>query len=385
MQIENQFIDIFSGVCVAAACFGCLYLLAASIAVLRFPQRRSPTSFRPEPVTILKPLHGAEPGLARRLRSFCDQDYDAPIQVVCGVQDPADAAIPTVTRLAAQIPRVELKVDGRNRGSNPKVSNLGNMFALARHDLIVLADSDIEVGPDYLAAIVAQLQSPGVGAVSCFYHGVPAAGVWSRQAALAINSHLLPDAVLAWSCGLAQPCFGSTLALHRSTLRRIGGFESFADCLADDYAIGAAVRAEGRKIAMPTFSVSHACFDRSLPSLLAHELRAARTIKSITPIGYAGAILTHPFPLALIGAVLGGGHGLGLAAIALACRGVLCLCVEHAFGLTRQPYWLIPFHDLVSFAAHVAGLFGTTVKWRGFTYRLSWDGRLTPDRNRAEP
>lgn len=245
----------------------------------------------------------------------------------------------------------------------------------------MIADSDMEVGPDYLANVVAELQRPGVGAVSCLYHGVSEAGIWSRHAALAINGHFLPSAVLALSLRLARPCFGSTIALRRGTLARIGGFEAFADCLADDYMIGAAVRSAGYAIAIPSFSIGHRCFEDSLRTLLAHELRAARTIRSLHPFGYCGAIITHPFPLALIGALCSNGNALLLAAISFACRGLLCRCVEYRFELPRQPYWLMPFRDLLSFAVFVSSFFGATVTWRGVSYHVSTGGRLAPERN----
>lgn len=386
LQAHTWLSDLISGFCFASASFGCLYLLVASVLVLHFPRPRARArrSGRPEPVTILKPLHGAEPKLARRLLSLCDQLYEAPVQIVCGVQDRADSAIAAVKKLMSRGPAIELEVNARRRGSNPKVSNLANMLPRARHDVLVMADSDIEVGPDYLAKLVAELQRPGVGAVTCLYHGVPANGLWSRQAALAINTQFLPNAVLALSLHLARPCFGSTIAMRRAVLRRIGGFELFADCLADDYALGEAVRAAGYKVAIPAFSIGHACFEDSLRALLAREIRAARTIKTIDPVGYFGTILIHPLPMALIGALSGSGEAVLLAAIAVACRVVLCLCVERAFGVARQPYWLIPVRDLLSFVVYVSGLFGSSVTWRGFAYRLRWDGRLMPNHGRAQ-
>ncbi len=371
--------------CLLAAALGCLYLLAAAIAVLLFRHRRQFRHWHPAPVTVLKPLRGAEPDLARRLLSFCEQDYRAPIQLVCGVQDAADGAIAAVKDVAARANNVELKIDGRRRGGNPKISNLINMFAAARHDVVVMADSDIEVGPDYLRELVTELRDPRVGAVSCLYHGVPTESIWARQSALAINSHFLPNAVFALRFGLAQPCFGATIAMRRSTLRHVGGLEAFEDALADDYEIGVAVRAGGYRVAIPEFAVGHACFEASLADLLAHDLRTARTVKSIDPLGHYGAFITHPFPLALLALLSGGGGKAALvAAIALAGRAVLCRCVEHSFALPRQPYWLIPLREILSFAVYIWSLFGTAVSWRGARYEVGVDGRLVAGK-RAKP
>jgi ceramide glucosyltransferase len=384
VHLEALLREWVSGLCVAGATLGCLYLLLAAIAVLRFGRTDKLRANPPEPVTVLRPLHGAEPGLWRRLWSFTEQKYQAPVQIVCGVRDRADPAIGSAEMLATHVRDVALVVDPRQRGSNPKVSNLANMLHRAQHEVLVLADSDIEVGGDFLSRIVAELQRPGVGAVSCLYHGIASNGFWARQSALAINAHFLPNVVLAIQLGLSEPCFGAAIAMRRSMLRRIGGFEAFADSLADDYEIGAAVRATGAEVAIPPFSIGHACFERSLRALLAHDLRAARTIKSIDPIGYCGALLTHPFPLALIAVAAGSNRALWLAALALGCRGVLCLSVEHAFGLPRQSYLHIPLRDVLSFAVYIWGLFGSAVSWRGAAYHVTWDGRLTADRERAE-
>ena len=384
--IAGDIPELLATTCMAVAGLGCVYLLVSCAAVMVFPARQQKPRPRAVPTTILKPLHGSEPGLVRRLSSFCRQDYAAPIQVVCGVRWASDPAAETAKEVAKSVgcSHLELVVDPREHGTNPKVSNLANMLRWARHDVLVIADSDIEVRPDYLASVVSELNRPEVGAVTCLYHGVAMPGRWSRHASLAINTHFLPDAITALTLGLARPCFGSTIAMPRAILVRIGGLQAFADHLADDYAIGEAVRAAGYQVAIPRFSVGHACFHDRLQSLVTHELRTARTIRSIAPIGYRGAIITHPFALALFGVLYNGSDALVLAAVALACRVALCLCVEQALGLARQPYWLIPVRDLLSFAVYVWSLFGGNVVWRGSRYRIAADGSLLSDRWRTQ-
>lgn len=384
--IESDVLRLVADACAAAAGLGCLYLLVAGVAVLRFAGRCERLSASAVPVTILKPLRGAEPGLSRRLTAFCRQAYGAPIQLISGIRDRSDPAVEVVRQLtdACRELSIDLNIDASLHGANHKVSNLANALPQARHDVLVMADSDIEVGPDYLAGVVAQLQRPGVGAVTCVFHGVAAGGVWSQQAALAINSHFLPSVIVGVSSGLATPCFGSTIAVRRQVLREIGGLKPFADALADDYAIGDAVRSAGYRVAIPSFSLAQACFHADLRSLIAYELRAARTIRSIKPLGYCGTVISHPFPLALISAVLGGEGGMLLAATALAARGMLCLAVERAFALERQPYALIPICDLLSFAVFVLSFLGTSVAWRGATFQINRDGTLIPDQRRAD-
>lgn len=366
--------------CAAAAVIGCLYLVVAAVLVLRFP-RPAPPLVRHLPVTILKPLCGDEPGLFRRLAGFCDQDYSAPVEIVLGAQDHADPALDAANRLKTTRSdrSVVLAVDRRSHGSNRKVSNLTNMAALARHEVVVMTDSDIEVAPDYLARVVAELQRPGAGAVTCLYHGKAHGGIWARLAALAINTHFVPGVVTAATFNLARPCFGATIALRRSTLERIGGLRAFADCLADDHAIGEAVRAAGLKVVIPGFSVAHVCFQPRLRELWAHQVRFVRTIRSIDPLGHAGVAITHPLPLALVAHVFGSGYGLWLAALAIACRMLLCLSVERAFAVERQPYWLIPIQDLFTFAVYASSFFGATVSWRGSRYRVLSDGTVVHD------
>ncbi len=201
---------------------------------------------------------------------------------------PSVAAVRAMQREHPGRSRIELHVDPRRHGSNRKVSNLINMMPRARHDTIVLSDSDIVVHPGYLRAIAALLASPRVGAVTCLYHGIGGDGLWSRLSALAINSHFLPQAITGLALKLTKPCFGATIAVERSTLEQIGGFGRFADELADDYAIGMAVRSAGYEVVTAPFLVGHRCFEDSLRQLVRHQIRVARTIKSIDPIGYAG-------------------------------------------------------------------------------------------------
>jgi ceramide glucosyltransferase len=366
--------------CVAAATIGCVFALIAGVLALRFAARpeRADRQLQEPSVTILKPLCGQEPDLLARLLGFAHQCYTGPIQLVFGSQHRTDPAMDAVERLKELRPdlAVEVAVEPRNFGTNRMVSNLINMTPLAGNDVIVLSDSDIEVGPTYLADVVAELQKPGVGAVTCLYHGIAGEGIWSRLSAMSINTYFLSNVVTALSLRVAQPCFGATIAMRRETLEQIGGFEAFADCLADDYEIGMAVRKAGYEVTIPSFSVGHVCFERTATELVRHQMRQSRTIRTIDPAGYAGAIITHPFALALFGAVLGSPLGLLVAALAVVCRTVQTIAIERAFALERQPYWLIPFRDLIAFTTFVSGFFGTTVSWRGSRYRVLSDGSV---------
>ena len=359
------------------AIVGCLFTLAAGACVLSFPSDEEENFSAQPPVTVLKPLHDAEPGLPARLAAFQQQDYRAPIQVLCGAQHHDSPAAAVVRAMEAASPDgIELVVEPRSHGVNRKVSNLINMMPRVRHDALVLSDSDIVVGEGYLRSLAALLASPRVGAITCLYHGIGGEGLWTRLSALAINIQFLPQAIAAVSLGLAQPCCGATIAMRRSTLDRIGGFGALADVLADDHAIGIAVRSAGYDVVTAPFLVGHRCFESSARELVQHQMRVARTIKSIEPLGYAGTLGTHPWPLALLAAMTGSGAAVLVAMAALASRLALCWCVERRFDLPRQNYWLVPVYDIIAFGVFVASFFGANVHWQGTDYRVTADGTM---------
>jgi ceramide glucosyltransferase len=383
-ELVANFAFVASLVCYAAAVLGCLYALVAVYAARRFaaaarcqPSDAAAASF--PPVTILKPLHGAEPNLCANLAKFCVQDYPGPVQIVFGVSDRADPAAAVVREIVAAFPDRDLKlvINSRRHGSNRKISNLINMAAEASHDVFVISDSDIVVDADYLKNVTASLQQPGIGVVTCLYRGAATRGVWARLAAAAIDYHFLPSVLVGVMFGLAAPCFGSTIALRRDTLAAIGGLESAADQLADDYALGAAVRRAGLGIAMPVHVVGHECTQRSATELIRHELRWARTIRSVDPAGFTGTIVTHALPLALLGLLLGGMTPLAmLVPAALVCRALLQVELDRTFRLRDGFYWWGPLRDLVSFAVFVASFFGRNVEWRGHRYGVQADNTL---------
>jgi ceramide glucosyltransferase len=369
-------------ICLAVAFVGCIFTLVEAAFVVGFSDKEPARADAEPAVTVLKPLHGAEPDLADRLAALCRQHYGGPVQVVCGAQGDLAPATAAVGEVNSKFPdRIELVADQRSHGANGKASNLINMLPRARYDTIVLSDSDIVVERDYLRRVVALVGGPDVGAVTCLYYGIGGAGLWSRISALATNSHFLPQAITALGLRLGKPCCGATIALRRSMLDRIGGFHAFADVLADDYAIGVAVRAAGYEVKAAPFLVGHRCFEGSLREFMRHQIRVARTIRSIDPIGYAGTILTHPLPLALLGMLSGGITATLLTVAVLASRVTLCRCVERRFGLPRQSYWLIPLQDVLVFGVYVASFFGATVHWQGVDFRVAGDGTLIEEQD----
>jgi len=372
--------EAVGALCIASAIAGCIYTVAATFIVRRFAASdREPTPRAPG-VTILKPLAGAPPGLYEDLRTFCDQEYRGPVQIVFSARDSTDPAVAIARRLIAERKGLDLELVLHEpaAGANPKIANLVALESRIRHEIVVLADADIGVAPDYLRRTVAALGEANVGAVTLLYHGVARGGIWARLASMGIDYHFVPSVLVALALGLARPCFGSTIALRRETLESIGGFAAFGDRLADDYAIGQAVRAHGMNVAIPSYFVAHGCAERSANELLRHELRWARTTRAVNPLGFAGSVVTHPLPLALIGAALTGFNEYGIAAIlaALGCRLVLQVQVDHTLRVRADRWWLGPARDLIAFGVHVASHFVSIVSWHGYRYRVRSDGTL---------
>jgi ceramide glucosyltransferase len=243
----------------------------------------------------------------------------------------------------------------------------------------VLSDSDIAVAPDYLSRVVQALGGEGVGLATCPYYGEAAAGFWSRIAAMGLTFQFLPSVVTGVSLGLATPCMGSTIALRREALQEIGGFEAFADLLADDYAIGAAVRAAGRGTVAAPVLVAHRCAEATLGEMLAHELRWARTVRGVDPAGFFGSGVTHAFVLALMGAALlrGSPVALGVLAITIACRLWMMRHVTKVTAPAKASLWLFPLRDVLSFVVFVGSFFVSVVDWRGARFRVDQNGGLS--------
>src|SRR5260370_3443716 len=148
------------------------YLVGSMIAAIGFARRPFPGRRAQSTISVLKPLHGTEPGLYENLRSFAEQDYPV-FQIVLGVNDGTDGAIPVAHALIRDLPAsdIALVIGSRITAANQKVANLENMLGAASHDILVLADSDMRVDRRYLSAVSAPLPDPRIGLVTCLYRG----------------------------------------------------------------------------------------------------------------------------------------------------------------------------------------------------------------------
>ena len=365
---------------ILCAC-GIAYLAAALIAVLRFDRRRIPTMRSSPGVTILKPVHGPEAELYENLCSFCAQDYPR-FQVIFGVQRHDDPALAIVRRVIDRFPERDLLlVLGESAFSgNPKVANVTAMMSRAKHDLIFVADADMRVEPRYLSSVAAEFSAERVGAVTCLYAGVSHGGFASDLAALQLNDQFGPSVLVATLGGDPQFCFGSTMAVRRDVLEAIGGFEALAQHLADDYMLGAMVEARGYRVVLSRYVVSNVVSEANVRALAEHELRWARTIRSVRPLGYAFSFLSYPLPFALAFLALSGGSATAWGALSaiVAFRLAIHYAVRRAFRQSSvAPPWLIPLRDCLGLALWAAGLFGNTVRWQQHAIAIDKDGQIS--------
>ena len=370
-------LSILIGTSLAAAAAG--YACFAVYAVLNGVRRASDTALQclrdascasawPKPVSVLKPLCGNEPGLYDNLRSFCVQSHPS-FQLLFGVRDAEDAAIAVVRRLQSEFPAVDIQlvIDPRVHGANLKVSNLLNMLPHARHDWLVLADSDIGVSSDYLTRVTAPLADPGVGVVTCLYRGVPRTGLWSHFGALFIDDWFAPSVQVSHAFGSTRFSFGSTMALRRDSLQAAGGFEALNDILADDFWLGEFTRLQGLRTVLSNVVVTTDVTDSSLAGLWAHELRWMRTIRAAEPAGFAFTFVTFTFPVLALGLALARTElCLALAVIGVSARLVLHY-LQRQWRLEPSPAYevlLVPLRDSLLFAQWTASHTGSRVRWR---------------------
>ncbi len=383
------------GLLLAAAALG--YLIIASVAVTLGRNKTAasaPGALRP--VTVLKPLCGAEPHLYEGLRSLCRQAYPDRVQIIFGLQDPTDPALESVRRLEQEFPALDIDVviDPRRHGHSAKVSNLINMMGSARHDWLVLADSDVHVPPGYLEGVCAPLADPRVGIVTCPYRGRPAhrpgeAKLWSELGALFVNDWFMPSVRVAALFGSRAFAFGATIALRRETLAAIGGFPAIVDQLADDYRIGELTRRRGLTTVLSDLEVETLVDERSFRQLARHETRWLRTIRAVRPAGYACAGVTFGVPVAALGwALAGGGAALTLLGATVAARVMLHLLVYAPGPAVQAPEsdlagpWrrilALATGDVLGFALWCWGFAARDVHWRQQRYRVARDGSARP-------
>ncbi|MEK7383557.1 MAG: bacteriohopanetetrol glucosamine biosynthesis glycosyltransferase HpnI [Elusimicrobiota bacterium] len=366
-----------------AGAFTLVFALACgffSRRLLRALRRREPVPL--PPVTVIKPLKGAEAALYENLASFCRQDYPC-YQLLFCLQATDDPALAVVTRLRKDFPGVDMEVVvSKSRiGYNPKVNNMANAYPFAKYDLLLMSDSDIRARPDFLRRMAAPFADASVGLVTSFYQATLTHGLWGHLEALSINANFLPQALCAASFGM-RFAMGAGMMVRRAAFEASGAYHNLADHLADDFWLGESIREAGWNL-----EISDAVVD-TVPDIAGaaehfrHLTRWARTIRICNPCGYAASLVQHGFSLLTLKVLIIGPDARSWALLAgiWAAKAATSAALSHSLG-GRQPLralWLLPAAEWFGFAAWMAGCASSRVLWRGELYDVQSHGRLVP-------
>lgn len=356
-----------------------VYCVLVLIAAVRYRRVRPASTLGHTPLSVLKPLAGVEEGLAENLRSFFTQDYPD-FELLFAVRQPSDSAVPVVRQLQSEYPHVpaHLLFVGEPPYPNAKVFSLDRMLAQARHDVLVMSDSDIRVTPTFLQTMANEFADPSLGVSTCPYRAVPGASFWSVLEAVMMNTEFLSGVLVARMLEGMKFALGPTITARREVLDRIGGFDGLKDFLAEDFVLGQRAAEAGYGVILSSYVIEHHIGGAPFLPNARHRLRWNRSTRRSRPAGYVGQLFTNPLPLALLlVAVRPGWYPLLLLTIAV--RALVARTVAEGIlrdPLCRQRWYLLPVADIASFAFYLAGFFGNTILWRGRRYYLRPDGRF---------
>ena len=344
-----------------------------------------PPGFTP-PLTLLKPLHGAEPGLEAHLVTFFEQDYPE-YEVLFCTRSPDDPGLAIARRVAACYPQIPSKFlsTGEPPYINAKVRSMELMEETAAHDILVISDSDVRVTPDYLRSVALPFADARVGAITCPYRGVAAeGGLWARLEAVGMSVEMTAGVLVARMMEDMQFTLGPTMAFRRETVRRMGGFRVTADYCADDFVLGNETFKLGQKVVLSHHAIDHMVINASLAQSLKHQVRWMKSTRFSRPKGHFGTALTFSMPFGLLGLGVGiAMHqvalGIGLLAWALISRWALAIAVGNWVIGDRDWFGLLvlyPVRDLMGFCFWAASYFSSRILWRGRVFQLLPGGKM---------
>ena len=376
-------------------CVGLFGLLTSSVftglviaGLWRFLSRRraAKSAFFP-PVSLFKPLHGAEPNLEAHLATFFEQDYPE-FEIIFGARVAGDAGLQTARRVASRYPKVPVKfvLTGEPWRVNAKVSTMELMGKAASHDIFIVSDSDVRVSRDYIREVVAPFADEKVGGVTCLYRGVADQGLWAKLEATGMSIEMSAGVLVADLMEGMQFMLGPTMAVRRSCVREIGGFAALGSYCADDFVLGNAIAAKGHTVVLSTHTIDHVVLNTSFVDSQKHQIRWMKSTRFSRPWGHLGTALTFSVPfgvLACAAALLMRRPLLGIALLAYSIlnRMVLAAVVGKLAVEERhlvRTIVLYPIRDLLGFCCWIASYFGSTILWRGRRYRLTRGGLMHP-------
>ncbi len=340
-----------------------------------------PAPLRTEPpLSVLKPLHGLDDNLESNLRTIFEQDYH-PYELLFAVRTEADAAVPVLRQLQSEYPNVpsRLILVGEPPWANAKTWSLQQMHTAAQHDILVMSDSDIRVGPDFLRTIAAEFQDASVGVTSCPYRAVPGKGsIASLLEAIGMNTEFLSTAIVARMLEGMKFALGPTLTARRQVIEQLGGWQYLSEFLAEDFVLGHEAAEKGWTVLFSSYVVEHHIGAQAWRTNAIHRLRWFRSTRRSRPDGYVGQLFTNPLPLVLLLLLVRpdwwpAAVGISVARIAAAYATASRILND---PLTARRWYLVPVQDLLSFVFWLAGFFGNTIHWRGRVFELLKDGRF---------
>jgi len=358
---------------------------------LALEQMRTRPGFTP-PLTLLKPLHGADPGLEAYLETFFLQDYPQYEILFCArsAEDAGLAIARGVAALYPQIPVQFLSTGGLPDYINAKVASMERMEAAAAYDILVISDSDVRVTPEYLRAVALPFADPEVGGMTCPYRGVAAPkgesgpGLWARLEAVGMSVEMTSGVLAARAMEGMQFVLGPTMAFRRETIRRLGGFKVTADYCADDFVLGNETFKLGETVVLSHHAIDHMVINAEFLGSMKHQVRWMKSTRFSRPAGHFATCLSFSVPyglVALAAAMALGRPILGMALFAWSAFTRLALSVAVGRAVVQDQSWfgllvLYPIRDLMGFCFWVAGYWGKRVVWRGRVFELLPGGKM---------
>lgn len=363
----------------------CLYNIVGYFRQIR--RLTSRHEFYCPPVSILKPVRGIDSEAYKNFASYCCLNYPE-YEIIFAVTDPGDPVVPVIEQLKRDFPdkQIRLVTSIERLGQNHKISNLYRLVKEAKYELLVMSDSDVRVGTEYLRDLVAPFSDPAVGAVTSFYRCAGGGTLAADLAMLAMCSDSLPSALVARKLeGGVQFAFGWTMATTKERLAEIGGWESMADHHSDDFELGNRIARSGHRVEIMRDAVSVVFPAETIEELFRHELRWAIGLRNVRPSAYAGMAFTHGLPWALLAALVAGGAGWsGIAVSFLATYLILRISVAWTAGVWGlrdraliSKLALLPLRDVITFVVWVMGFLSNRISWRGSEFRVK-NGLLIP-------
>jgi ceramide glucosyltransferase len=340
---------------------------------------KPPAPVSTPPVSILTPLSGIDDGLEANLRAAFAQDYPD-FEILFAAPEERDPAVAVARKLMAEHPAVpsRLIVTGESPYANRKVYSLERMHAEARHDLLVMNDSDIQADRNMLRVAAAEFQDERVGLATCPYRAVPAGNLWSVTEALGMNTHFLAGVLTARMLEGMKFALGPSIIARRRVIDEIGGWSRLKDYLAEDFVLGNLAHKAGHRVLLSSCRVLHFIGGAGFRATMAHRIRWARSTRRSRPKGYYGEVFTSPL-LPVVACLLWRPDLWPLAALTTVLRGVSAWCTAAWVledPLFRRRWWLLPVEELLKTLVWIIGFAGNHVVWRGHKYYLHRDGQF---------